>query len=43
MPLLPNQVYVPPPDADTRETLLFLDLAAREAALGVDDIAELVK
>ena len=37
------QVHIPPPDADTRETLLFLDMAGREAALGVEDLETLVK
>ena len=37
------QVHIPPPDADIRETLLFLDMAGREAALGVEDIEILVK
>ncbi|KAG1667360.1 hypothetical protein FOA52_001420 [Chlamydomonas sp. UWO 241] len=37
------KVYVPPPDADTRESLLFLEMATQEADLGVDDIEALVK
>lgn len=36
-------MFVPPPDADTREALLFSDLVGRDAALGVGDIAELVR
>ncbi|GAX84975.1 hypothetical protein CEUSTIGMA_g12396.t1 [Chlamydomonas eustigma] len=38
-----SKVYLSLPDPDTRESLLFMALASKEAALSVNDIVELVR